>query len=494
VSKHLPKKENKMRNIQYVSLKTTALIIVALLISRVSLAAEDYYLPKTGESFSYKDITPAIWDATDQNMKSDPMDSIFSAMRASRQKALNNPDAPQMFSGENLIQNEYSSSKSPWQKLEDVININWKAVDKESPKELAQLRKAFKVKTVFNHPDLKIIEVAMASGALLPRHADPAPGAYHIVEGSAEITVNGKTIHAFTGTSIKLESLSERRLQVTSGTPLKLLWFRWAPGGNQVYLDYGYYLTGSNFHLQPLESVMPKNYQQWEERFRKKFVEMDPAPIHEPKAGFYDKQQQQLVAMKNQEQFKKIATLYPTAPQFSNELDGIWLDFENIPSEGFFWAKDASKGGAALAAWNKMTRMKGVFQAKVPNKQFDFNISYIATGPTGKYVTHSHATPEFYYILGGKTEWIISGTTYMAIPGNVYFHNPYADHEMRGLEEGNPEIVITGSWAPFGDRSVLKAPTLLTEALIEQPANSVIKDDFNFHDFKIMKNLKFETK
>ncbi|MCK5881506.1 MAG: hypothetical protein KAG18_06485, partial [Sinobacterium sp.] len=373
-------------------------------------------------------------------------------------------------------------------------NIDWKEVNQSSPKKLEQLRKALKVKTVLNHPDLKIIEVAMGSGALLPSHADAAPGAYHIIEGSAKITINGETIHAFTGTSIKLESLSERRVQVTSSTPLKLLWFRWAPGGDQTYLDYGYYLTGSNFHLQPLESVMPKNYQQWEERFRKRFIAIDSTWVYEPTKEFYDKQKQQLVAMKNQEKFKNIANLYPTAPQFSNELDSTWLDFENMPSEGFFWAKDASKAGAALAAWNKMTRMKGVFQAKVPNQQFDFNISYIATGPTGKYVTHSHATPEFYYILGGKTEWIISGTKYVAVPGNLYAHNPYADHEMRGLEEANPEIVITGSWAPFGDRSVFKAPTLLTEALTQQPASSVIKDDFNFHDFKVMKNLNFKTK
>ena len=476
--------------------KITVMILSAMVLSQNLKAQKKTksYIPKTGEVFSYKDISPEMWDATEENMKGDPMDFIFSEMRKSRQKALNNPDAPQMFKGSDLVSNEFSSSKNPWQKLEDVINIDWKAVGEESPNELAQLRKSLKVKTVLNHPDLKIIELAIGSGALLPRHADPAPGAYHIVEGSAEITVDGKTIHAFTGTSIKLESLSERRIQVTSGTPLKLLWFRWAPGGDQKYLDYGYYLTGSNFHLQQLESVMPQNYQQWEEMNRKRFIEMNEAWVIEPKSGFYDSQKEQLVTMKASEKFKNMSSLYPTAPQFSNELDGTWLDFENIPAEGFFWAKDASKGGAALTAWNKMTRMKGVFQAKVPNKQFDFNISYIATGPTGKYVTHSHATPEFYYILGGKTEWIVSGTTYTAVPGNLYFHNPYSPHEMRGLEEGNPEIVITGSWAPFGDRSVFEQPVLLTEPLVQQPEYSVIKGDFNFHDFKLMKNLKFQTK
>lgn len=198
--------------------------------------------------------------------------------------------------------------------------------------------------------------------------------------------------------------------------------------------------------------------------------------------------------MKKQEQYKKYTGLYPGAPQFSNELDVNWLDFENIPAEGFFWARDASKAGDTLRAWNKMVRMKGVFQAKVPGSQYDFNVSYIAVGPKGKYITHSHATPEFYYILGGETQWIVDQKHYVAKAGNMYVHSPYIDHEMRGLIEGDPEVVITGSWAPFGDRSVFQVPGLLTEALPQQPVESVIADDFNFHNFNTRSGLVFQKK
>jgi hypothetical protein len=65
---------------------------------------------------------------------------------------------------------------------------------------------------------------------------------------------------------------------------------------------------------------------------------------------------------------------------------------------------------------------------------------------------------------------------------------------MRGLEEANPEIVITGGWAPHGDRSVSGGQILLTEALVQQPAGSAIREDFNYHDFRVMKKLKFQTK
>ncbi|MBE9539458.1 MAG: cupin domain-containing protein [Proteobacteria bacterium] len=470
--------------------------LIPLLFSGAVFAADsNYSVPAPGEVFSYKDITPEIWDATDRNKKLDPMNELVEAMRVNREIALNDPKAPQQFSGEDLLQPEFSSASQPWQPLEKVFSLDWSAIETESSAELAQLRKALKVKTVLNHPDIKIIELALGAGALLPRHADVAPGAFHIIEGSAEITVDGQTIHVHTGTSVKLESLSQRRIKVTSDTPLKLLWFRWAPGGQQVYLDYGYYLTGSNFHAQPLESVMPVNYEHWEESSRRALTEIKTADVsNSPSEEFIAQQQQQLIAMKKQEQFKNLSGLYPSTPQFSNELDVNWLDFENIPAEGFFWAKDASKAGYALKAWNKMVRMKGIFQAKVPGSQYDFNISYIGVGPKGKYITHSHATPEFYYILGGETEWIVDGKTYIAKAGNMYVHSPYVDHEMRGLVEGEPEVVITGSWSPYGDRSVFQAQGLLTESLVEQAESSFIANDFNFHDFKIKKGLAFQKK
>ena len=467
-----------------------------ILLSITGVVADDsYYIPKPGEVFSYKDITPRIWDATEQNRQFDPMNELLEAMRVNREKALADPSAPQRFSGQDLIGIEFSSSTQSWQTLEDVFPLDWAAVKAESPAELTELRKVLKVKTVLNHPDIKIIELALGAGALLPRHADAAPGAFHIIEGDAEITVDGKTIRAYTGTSVKLESLAERRIHVTSATPLKLLWFRWAPGGRQDYLDYGYYLTGSNFHAQPLESVMPANYEHWQESARNAYRELAPAVIDKPvEDGFYASQQHQLHVMKQTQQFRKMAVLYPDAPQFSNEMDVDWLDFENIPADGFFWAKDASKAGYALKAWNKMVRMKGVFQAGVPGSQYDFNMSYIAVGPKGKYITHSHATPEFYYILGGETEWIVDKKRYVATAGNMYVHSPYMDHEMRGLLEGAPEVVITGSWSPFGDRTVFEASGLLTEPLTRQAQQSYLADDFNFHDFKIRKDLIFQKK
>ncbi|QFI37083.1 cupin domain-containing protein [Moritella marina ATCC 15381] len=471
---------------------STITMALALAVSPVLVLAEQY-IPKVGEVFSYKDISQDIYAEKAENKKNDPANSIFAAMREKRKVDIANPNAPQAFSGTDLVQPEFNSSTSPWQALEAVFPSDWDGIKAASATELAQLRSAVKVKTVMNHPDFKIIEMALAPGALLPRFSDAAPGSFHVLEGAVEVTVDAETIAAYTGTSVKLESLSQRRMKVVSDKPAKILWFRWAPAGDQTYLNYGYYLTGCNFHAQPLEAVMPADFEQWDESERQRFTHLQHSAVAEPaKDSFYGVQIQQLTAMKHEED--SVLLRYPLTPLFSNEKDVQWLDFTKIDAKSFFWSKDAAKGGDLLAAWDKIVRMKGIFQAKVPEQLYDFNMSYIANGPKGKYVTHSHATPEFYYILGGETQWLLNGETYTAVAGNVYFHSPYWDHEMLGMKEGTPKVAITGSWSPHGDRSVFAKPMVFTEALTMQASSAVFSDSFNFHDFKLKQGLTFDTK
>lgn len=473
-------------------MKLSTITMALALAASPALVLAEQYIPKVGEVFSYKDISQDIYTEKSENKKNDPANSIFEAMRHKRKVDIADPNAPQGFNGADIVQPEFNSSKSPWQTLEAVFPSDWAAIKTASPMELRQLRAALKVKTVMDHPDFKIIELALAPGALLPRFSDAAPGSFHVLEGAVEITVDGESIAGFTGTSVKLESLSQRRIKVVSDKPAKILWFRWAPEGDQTYLNYGYYLTGCNFHAQPLEAAMPDDFEQWDESERHRFTHLQHRTVLEPaKDSFYGSQVQELVEMKGKDD--AVLLRYPLTPLFSNEKDVQWLDFTKIDAKSFFWSKDAAKGGDLLAAWDKIVRMKGIFQAKVPEQLYDFNMSYIANGPKGKYVTHSHATPEFYYILGGETEWLLNGETYTAVAGNVYFHSPYWDHEMHGLKEGTPKVAITGSWSPHGDRRVFEENMVFTEALTMQESGAVFSERFDFHDFKLKSGLKFAT-
>ncbi len=65
---------------------------------------------------------------------------------------------------------------------------------------------------------------------------------------------------------------------------------------------------------------------------------------------------------------------------------------------------------------------------------------------------------------------------------------------MKGLKSGQPMRAITGSWAPFGDRSVFDQDFLLSESLPVQPEDAALPEQFNFHDFKLKSDLTFQQK
>lgn len=424
------------------------------------------------ERFSFREVDPGFWDQTDANMAVDPFQSVIQSLRDRKARDLADPSAPEAFRDEDLIAKHLAAPGLPWDDIRNVLGFDWVSLSQLAPDELAQLEGALRLRTVFAHPDLRIIELALGPGAIFPAHADPAPGALHVISGSAEIRIAGALVRAYPGTSVRLDPLEPRRIEAGTDAPLRLLWFRFAPGGEQRYLDFGYYLTGSNFHAQPLEATMPADYQHWPDEVR----------MHHAVQALPQESGESASA----------APLYPETPLAASELDVPWLDFTNLGTARFFWAGDASSATGALRSWNRIARMKGIFQSRTPVGLYDFNMSYIANGPTGKYVTHSHATPEFYYVLGGQTEWKIAGETFTARAGSVLFHAPYQDHEMRGLVEGEPMRAITGSWAPFGDRGVFEAPMLLTEPLPTQPDASLLPSDFSFHTFDL-KRLRFET-
>jgi len=434
---------------------------------------------------SYRDIDPAYWTESPTTRALDPYDSLIQPFRERKVRDLANPDAPLAFEGENQIPREFRAPLASWEPIESVLPFEWSAIEEIAPARLAGLRRAVRFRTVLRHPDFQIVEVAIAAHAMLPRHALAEPSAFHVVAGHAEFEVENETIEAFVGTTIKLESYETRAIRVTSEEPFRALWFRWAPGGDETYLDFGYYLTGTNFHIQPLEATFPADYEHWPEALRRKhrIVEATPreSKVRPNEEGFFS-QQNQLLAH-SREMGSDRARVYPTAPRASDEMGARWIDFSNISAAGFFWASDAASAGNYLDRWNEIVRMKGIFQAKNPDAQYDFNFSYIALGPTSKYVTHSHATPEFYYVLDGETEWILDGETFTARPGHVYFHGPYRNHEMRGLREGEPMRAITGSWAPFGDREVWARPGFLLESLPDQDEAAEIPEDFDFHRF-----------
>ena len=415
-------------------------------------------------------INPVIYQPTKASRAVDPNDKILQGFRDRKAEDLANPDMPRPFSVNDYARAETRDTDVAWEDLSKIFKYDWKILGFEVPDKVAQLKKAVRARIIFSSPDVKITELAVAAGGILPSFSQPGPSAYHVIEGSAKFTSGKQTAKVFVGTSIKVEPNDNVRIQVTSKTPLKLLWFSWAPGGDEQYLSAGYFLNGANFQIQPEDAEIPQNFAVWEKDTKFKMLS--------------DKSDKKSVENK----------LYPNSPTFRSKIDDNWLDFTALTDGGFFWADDFKRMGSLMGVVQKIVRMTGLFRSSVPGKQYDFNYSYIVWGPHSKYITHSHATPEFYYILSGKTEWMLGGEkghTYTATPGNIYFHTPYQDHEMLGLGD-DPLIAVTGSWAPNGDRSVFRKPFALNEALPNQKESAVFSKNFKFNDFKeLKKGLKY---
>ncbi len=448
------------------SMAFTAILLMGGLLSVGASAQEKLLVP-------LKSINPEIYHPTEASRKIDPNDKILQAFRDRKIKDMANPNMPRPFSISDYARAETRDVDVPWEDLSKIFKYNWKILEFEAPKKAAQLKKAVRARVIFSTPDVKIVELAIAPGGILPAFSQAAPSAYHVLEGSAKFTSGAKTAEVYVGTSVKVEPGDNTRIEATSKKPLKLLWFSWAPGGDERYLSAGYYLTGANFQIQPEEAEIPKNFAVWNENKRFKILSDTSGKNSVKKA------------------------LYPDVPTFRSKVDDNWLDFRSLTDGGFFWAADLKKMGSLMGVIQKIVRMTGVFRASVPGKQYDFNFSYIVWGPHSKYIMHSHATPEFYYILSGKTAWTLGGTkghTYTATPGNIYFHPPYVEHEMLGLGDA-PLIAITGSWAPYGDRSVFSKPFELNEPLPTQKASAKFPKDFRFNHFHALKKgLKYGAK
>ena len=183
-------------------------------------------------------------------------------------------------------------------------------------------------------------------------------------------------------------------------------------------------------------------------------------------------------------------SFYPNTPTFKSASEIEWVDLMKLDPKAFFFVKDLQKLGNLSTMLSKIAKIKSVFRVQRPDSGYDLNYSYLAWGPQSKYTTHSHAICEFYYLLEGDVEYIINEQKFHAVPGNFYWHPPYYDHEMRGLKADVPFLSISGSWIPYGKRDLFEKPFLLLEDIPTQEVTP-ITDDFDFHDFKLNKSLKY---
>ncbi|VAW04743.1 hypothetical protein MNBD_ALPHA04-296, partial [hydrothermal vent metagenome] len=425
-------------------------------------------------SLDVTEIDPAIYFRKED--PTDPFADFYQKFRDRRAADMANPSRPPDIAS---FPPSLNTNDKPWDKLENIFHFDWKKLRAQSPEGIAALNKAVKARLALDHPDLKIVQLMIADGGVLPTHADGAPGLYQVVGGHGMITNEGIRTEITPGTTIKLDPYDARRLEASSDALLRILWFRWAPDGDQRYLSAGYYLTGANQHIQPKQSMLPETFQYWGKAHKKPRSVAVIGPSILAENDFLSNQYAALATMRNA--LGKARSPYPETPAVLQESEIGWLDMETLKKANFFWAKDVRALGDLLVRWGEVMRYKGIFQAKRPGGGWDFNMSQMAWGPYARYVEHSHSIPEFYYMMSGPVEHWVGEHKYIVHPGDIFVTGSFEPHQSRGIVDGMPFRNISGSWAPNGDRSVFTKPAFILESLPEQVVGAVLKADEKFH-------------
>ena len=367
-----------------------------------------------------------------------------------------------------------------WGDLQTIFPFDWDTLNAEMPERVEQLKRVTRARVGLDHPDLKITQFMLGAGAVFPMHAEGAPGFYHVVGGTGEISVEGKTQTVAPGTTIRLNPYDQRQIYASADGPLKILWFRWAPDGDQRFITGGYYLTGANQHIQPIEAELESDVAFWGETFTTSPVATPSAAISNPDgSAIFAAQSVALELAKNS--LGADLRPYAEASVFSNESETNWLDRETLERANFFWAKDIKNLGELLTRWSEVMRYKALYQAKRQEAGWDFNMSQMMWGPHARYVEHSHSIPEFYYMMSGPVEHWIEDEKHTAMPGDIFITSSYVNHQSQGITDGVPFRNISGSWAPNGDRSVFTRPFFIVEPLLEQSDVIELGSEVGFH-------------
>lgn len=422
-------------------------------------------------------IDPKIYFATPDNMSSDPNNQLMQMFRQKKVADMANSKKPRPFPEDEVGKLENRSFEQPWGIIEDIFRFDWKEISTETK---GYFNTNIKARVIFGNPDLKVTELALGPMAIIPTHAEPTPSVYFILGGEAEVLVDSVTAKVYTGTSIMFDSYSKKRIKNTSLDPLKVLWFSWAPEGDKSYLESGYYLTGSYPQVQPIHAILPESFDFWDESINKRYEIVERMKRISDSSSFIS---DELVSYSKLEK----RAFYSSTPNYKSSVEVEWVDLMNMDPKSFFFAEDIKSLGSTLEMMSKLAKIKSVFRAIRSDGGYDLNYSFLAWGPQSKYITHSHAICEFYYILEGDVEYIINGKEFHGVPGNFYFHPPYYDHEMRGLRKNVPFLSISGSWIPYGRRELFALPFIMLED-VPINDNPDFPIDFDFHDFRIKKD------
>lgn len=310
-----------------------------------------------------------------------------------------------------------------------------------------RLDQVLRSRVVHREPDLVLGQLILGPGALLPLHGRAAPEAFHVLAGEAEWTVDGETRRLRPGASIHASPYLEHRVVATSRVPLRVLWARWAPGGDRTGLikdgvrRRGGASTGAFFEDEGRSrSVLPTE---------------QVVPLRKPESGsMLDAMRQALLAARMAEPKRPVVRAFVDAfgAPWNAEIPGVrWravsstleLEWGHV----IVTPRDASAGTRALPA---------------------------------------SSAPGLLHVLSGRARLRAGGDEAVGRAGTTFAFDPgeaVAIEFDEAPDEGGdhrPLRAMWLRWAPAGEREDLTRPGYLTEPMPAPPRAALLPPEIRF--------------
>ncbi len=110
------------------------------------------------------------------------------------------------------------SHEIPWVELKDALGYNGSEAVEQLPEAVDRIDRVLRNRAVFRREGIGFGQLMLGSRALYPYHSHASPGAYHVISGEAEWTVDGETRRIGPGTSIYHAPYADHRWTTTSDT------------------------------------------------------------------------------------------------------------------------------------------------------------------------------------------------------------------------------------------------------------------------------------
>lgn len=277
--------------------------------------------------------------------------------------------------------------------------------------------------------DLYVRQGEMGPGAIYPDHQHPSAEAWYFISGRAKWTVDGEEFYAEPGSAVYLKPNSVRSVEIVSKDKADIVRVNWGTDCDRTVLtDKQYIFVGNRNYPQVARSRLPV----WD---------YTGDTTRQPVDG--------------------TSNLAPALSPTSS------VHLKHINYYDVRWPGRPDTAKASPIRWKTLVGdIAAAWGAGLPNKDVLFGVGEL--GSAAVYDSHKHDVPEFYYIISGRVLKNIDGEEFIAEPGELIYHKPWATHRSNVVSKDSA-VIMWADWGIKCDRSSLKQPYKMLGKVPSQP-------------------------